>query len=335
MSRQSLVLPAVAGVCVFFSVCARAEFRLGIIGCDTSHTVCFAKIANVDKDPRVAGFRVTCAYKWGSSDLKSSLDVYDKYISQIKEYGVEMKDSIADLLDACDGVLLETCDGRPHYEQAVEVFKSGKPCFIDKPVAADLVDTLRIVAAAEKYGAKWFCSSSLRFAENAEAARAGKLGKVRGVNLSTPMSLDPTQSRYYWYAIHGAEPLFTVMGPGCVEVRTVSTEQEDVLIGTWKDGRIGTMRAIPWFKGAGYGGDIYLADDRKPSVRLGGYPGYEPLLVSIVEFFKTGKAPVSTEETVEIYAFLTAAEKSRALGGAAVRIDAVIDEAALQAKSLR
>lgn len=305
-----------------------AVFRIGIIGCDTSHTVAFAKIANVDKDPRVAGFRVTCAYKWGSKDIVSSTNRYPKFIGELKGMGVEMKDSIADLLKGCDGVLLETCDGRPHYAQALEVFKSGKPCFIDKPVAADLTDVVRIVEAGKKYGAKWFCTSALRFLPGIAETRSGERGKVRCVETWTPIETDPTQSRYYWYAIHGAEPLFAAMGTGCASVSVVSTERDEVLTGTWSDGRIGIVHATPWGKGAGHGGMAFFEDDHHPQpVLFGKYLGYPPLLASIVAFFKTGKAPVTPEETLEIYAFLSAAEKSRALGGASVRIEDILAEA--------
>ncbi|MBR6587621.1 MAG: hypothetical protein IKK82_09385, partial [Kiritimatiellae bacterium] len=43
-----------------------AETKVGIIGLDTSHSIAFTKIMNVDKDPAMAGFRVAAAYKWGS-----------------------------------------------------------------------------------------------------------------------------------------------------------------------------------------------------------------------------------------------------------------------------
>lgn len=317
-----------SALAVAFSLALQAEYRIGIIGCDTSHTIAFAKIANVDKDPRVDGFRVTCAYKWGSLDIASSTNRYAAYIPQLKAMGVEMKDSIADLLKDCDGVLLETCDGRPHYQQALEVFKSGKPCFIDKPVAADLTDVVRIVEAGKKFNAKWFCTSALRFLPAIADVRAGKLGKMRSVETWSPIETDPTQSRYYWYVIHGAEPLFAAMGTGCESVRVVGNDREELLTGTWSDGRLGVVHSVDWGHGAGHYGFAFPADDNKPEpISLGKYAGYPPLLASIVEFFKTGVAPVTPEETLEIYAFLSAAEQSRAQGGAAVKIADVIREA--------
>ena len=43
--------------------------------------------------------------------------------------------------------------------------------------------------------------------------------------------------------------------------------------------------------------------------------GYGPLLQEIVKFFQTGVAPVAPEETLEIIAFMDAAQRSKAAGG--------------------
>ncbi len=308
---------------------ACAEMRVGIIGCDTSHAIAFTELLNVKQDPDCAGFRVTVAHKWGSPDIFSSTNRYPKYISQLEGMGVRMVPSIADLLKEVDAVLLETCDGRPHYSQALEVFKSGKPVFIDKPVAASLADTVRIVDAGRKLGAKWFCSSSLRYVKNAQAARNGELGAIRGADCWTPNQFEPTQSEFYWYAIHGAEPLFTIMGLGCKEVRCTGNELEDVAVGTWADGRLGVMRALSYKKkGAAYGGIIFRNGS---PVDMGTYEGYKPLLVQILKFFKTGVVPVSPEETLEIYAFLEAATQSKSRNGAPVTIEEVLAAARAEA----
>lgn len=307
-------------ICV--SAAVAADVRVGIIGCDTSHTIAFTELMNKNGDPDCAGFRVTVAHKWGSRDIASSTNRYPKYIAQLKDMGVEMKETIPDLLAACDVVLLETCDGRPHYEQAKQVFASGKRVFIDKPVTADLVDAVRLVDLGRKMGAQWFCSSSLRYVKNAQAARRGELGAIRGADCWTPTEFEPTQSEFFWYAIHGAEPLFTIMGTGCVEVRCTGTETEHVAVGTWADGRLGTMRALDYRRpGADHGGTIFTA---KGVRSMGTYEGYKPLLVEILKFFKTGIVPVTPDETLEIYAFLEAATQSKQRGGAAVKIADVL-----------
>ena len=59
--------------------------------------------------------------------------------------------------------MLETNDGTLHLEQAIEVLKSGKPMFIDKPIAADLVDAIAIFKLADQYNVPIFSSSALRY----------------------------------------------------------------------------------------------------------------------------------------------------------------------------
>ncbi|MDD6030166.1 MAG: Gfo/Idh/MocA family oxidoreductase [Kiritimatiellae bacterium] len=303
-----------------------AAMRIGVIGCDTSHTIAFTEMMNRKCDPDCAGFKVTAAYQWGSRDIVSSTNRYPKYIPQMEAMGVKMVPSIADLLKEVDAVLLETNDGRPHLEQAKEVFASGKPVFIDKPVTATLADAVKLVEAGKAAHAKWFCSSSLRYVKNAQKARNGAFGPIRGATCWSPEQFEPTQSEFFWYAIHAAEPLFTIMGTGCAEVRCTGTATEDVAVGTWKDGRLGIMRAFNYKrKGCGYGGSIH--SEHYGFVDMGTYEGYKPLLVEILKFFRTGVVPVSPEETLEIYAFLEAATQSKAKGGAAVTLAEVLAKA--------
>ena len=74
------------------------------------------------------------------------------YTKEVKEkFGVEIVDSIEDLLKKVDVVLLESVDGRPHLKQVEPVLKAKKPVFIDKPVAGTLADAVAIFQLAEKY----------------------------------------------------------------------------------------------------------------------------------------------------------------------------------------
>jgi len=63
--------------------------------------------------------------------------------------------------------------------------------------------------------------------------------------------------------------------------------------------------------------------------------GYDPLLVNIIEFFKTGIVPVPKEQTLEIFAFMIAADESRKNGGKPVSIDAVMQNAIEEAKKMK
>jgi predicted dehydrogenase len=331
--RTFLKSATVAGIGLSLPAAAAAQtgkttakvIRVGMIGLDTSHSPAFTKLFN---DPEaaadVAGFRVVAAYPHGSKDIESSMKRIPEYTEQVKKLGVEIVGSIEELLRKVDVVLLETNDGRPHLEQGLQVLKAKKPVFIDKPVAGSLADALALYDAAKKYGTPLFSSSSLRYTKGAQDIAAGKVvGQVVGAEAYSPAHLEKTHPDLFWYGIHGVETLFTVMGTGCQSVVRVHTESTDVVVGTWKDGRVGTFRGARSGK-TGYGGVVYGTEG---VAQIGPYDGYRPLVVQIAEFFRTGKAPVPPEETIEIYAFMEAADESKRQGGVPVTIESVLQKA--------
>ena len=319
-------------ICTVFmgvAAVAMAEIRVGIIGLDTSHSIEFTKIMNVAKDPRVEGFRVAVAYQWGSKDIVSSTNRYPKYVPKMREMGVEIVPEIEDLIAKADVICLETNDGREHLWQAEKCFAAGKLVFIDKPIAHNLHDAIKIYEAGKRYGAKYFSASSLRFSKVAKAARAGEYGKILGAALTSPSPLESqgTHNFYTWYGIHGFEPLMAVMGTGVETVSCFRNDAGDVINAVWKDGRMGELRLMR--KNWTYTG--YILPEKKPkewrdpAILFDGYPGYEALLEQVVQFFKTGIPPITPEECLEVMAFMEAAEMSAKRGGEPVTIADAID----------
>jgi predicted dehydrogenase len=219
--------------------------------------------------------------------------------------------------------LLETNDGRLHLQQALEVIKAGRPVFIDKPVAASLKDAMTIYKRAEQYKVPVFSSSSLRFMQSAQDVAKGKVGRVLGADCYSPAHLEKTHPDLFWYGIHGVETLYTVMGAGCKQVVRLHTDDTDVVAGTWKDGRIGTFRGTRSGK-SGYGGTVF---GESATTALGPFDGYDALLVQIIEFFETGIPPVTSSETLEIYAFMEAADESKNKGGIPVSLEEMMKRA--------
>ena len=80
--------------------------RLGLIGLDTSHSTAFSKLINGTGEEWSAGFRVVAAYPYGSQTIKSSYERIPKYIDEVQKYGVEVVNSIEELLDKFDCVIL-------------------------------------------------------------------------------------------------------------------------------------------------------------------------------------------------------------------------------------
>lgn len=303
--------------------------RVGIIGLDTSHAIAFTKQLNAEEpDEAVAGCRIVAAYPQGSADIESSTSRIPGYTAEIQTLGVEIVDSIPALLEKVDAVLLETNDGRPHLEQVIPVLQAGKPVFVDKPIAASLTDAVAIFEAARRLDVPLFSSSSLRFMEAAQEVRGGSIGTVTGADVFSPCSLEATHPDLFWYGIHGVETLFTVMGTGCESVSRTSTDDFELAVGVWEGGRIGTFRGIRSGSG-GYGGTAFGADGKQPLER---FRGYGPLIEAIVHFFKTGEAPVTEEETLEIYTFMQAADVSKEQGGCPVKLADVLSAARAEAK---
>jgi len=330
MKKIALLLIAQL-VFTLLSVNGNEIIKLGIIGLDTSHSPAFFKMVNdPDSPPEFRGFKVVAAYPYGSTAIKSSNDRIAGYTEEAKAAGINITSSISELLDQVDCVFLETNDGNMHLDQAIEVFKSGKTVFIDKPIGATLAQTIAIMQLADKYNTVMFSSSALRFVPQNQELRNGKFGKILGADCYSPAVNEPTHADFYWYGIHGVETLFTVMGVGCKTVSCVTTEGSDVATGLWSDGRIGNFRGIR--DGIHSFGGTAFTD--KEIVQAGGYDGYQRLLAAILKFFKTEKAPVPQKETLEIYTFMEAANESKRQGGKPVNMEEVLKKATKEAEKL-
>ena len=332
MSRSSLVSPLLLGLAALVTPPLAAgedapkPLRAGIIGLDTSHVVAFTKVLNnPDAQGDLAGIRVVAAYPGGSPDVAASRDRIEGFTRQLRdEFKVEIVDSIDALIGKVDVVLLESVDGRPHLQQAEPVLKAHKPVFIDKPIAGSLADAVRIFQLAEKYGTPCFSSSSLRFHPAVQALRADpKVGEIVGCDSYGPSPLEEHHPDLFWYGVHGVESLFTVMGSGCTSVARVSTDGTEFVTGTWEGGRVGTFRGIRRGK-VDYG---VVAFGTKGISLTQGSGGYQPLLVEICKFFRTGRPPVEAKETLEMFAFMEAADESKRRGGIPITIADVMAKA--------
>ncbi len=292
-----------------------ADLRLGFVGTDTSHVTAFTKMLNDPAAPdHVAGARVVAAYKGGSPDIDQSRNRVDRFTAELHDkWNVKIVSSIEELCKEVDAVLLTSVDGRVHLEQARIIISAHKPLFIDKPLAATLEDAREVARLARAAGVPWFSASSQRF--NGIAA-------YRTPDLAGAMTWGPGPLEEHhrldlaWYAIHAIEMLYTLMGPGCQTVTRISTPDADVVNGRWKDGRIGTVRASRPY--GDYGAAVFRKDAKgqKGETIAKLETGYAGLVREIVTFFQTGRPPVSNDETLELFAFIDAAQRSKESGGA-------------------
>jgi hypothetical protein len=313
-----------SSILLLLASCAwSTDIRLGIVGTDTSHVSAFTKILNDETSPdHVPGARIVAAYKGGSKDIESSYTRVDKYAEELRtQWKVEILRDIPSLCKKVDAVLIESVDGRVHLEQAKQVIAAGKPLFIDKPLASTLEDARQIARLAKEAGVPWFSSSSLRYGE------IGTSMKFPDTSAVITWGPGPIEERHKldlsWYAIHPIELLYALLGPGCQEVSRICTPAGDIVTGVWQNGKTGTVRTErPYgdygavvFRGATTGKNQTVMQSRPKAAA-----GYRPLLVEIVKFFETKQPPVPNEETLEIFAFMDAAQRSKEEGGKPVRL---------------
>lgn len=328
MKQMLLAMLVVFGLFAFHTAQAQeppaAAIRVGMIGLDTSHVPAFAKFFNGPTlEGDLAGIKVVAAYP-GGTDFPPSKNRVAMFTEQIRGMGIEIVDSIPKLLEKVDVVLLESVDGRIHRQEATPVIKAGKPLFIDKPVAGSLAETIAIFELAKQHNVPCFTSSSVRFGAGLqELKKNDALGEIAGVETWGPCSYQEGTPDMFFYGIHGIEALFTLMGTGCETVARIQTTDADVLTGVWKNGRAGTYRGLRRHK-ADFGA---VAFGTKAIVPMTKGDGYEPLCREIAKFFKTRVAPVSAEETIEIFAFMEAADESKRQGGAPVALKDVLAKA--------
>ncbi len=317
-------IAAALGLALSFPIMAE-NLRIGLIGLDTSHCEQFTLRLNDPANPNhVGGARVVAAFPAGSPDLPESADRLAGYTALLRDkFGVQIKSGIPEVCAEVDAVMILSVDGRPHLEQARQVILSGKPFFLDKPVAASLKEAVEIYQMADAAKVPMFSASAIRWYPGViEVAAAGDAPALGALSYG-PAPILPHHPDLFFYGIHPAEALFTVMGSGCREVRRATSAALSVVTGVWQGGRLGTLHALhsqpmgsPHYKLVRFG--------QKGVTEQKNQGDYTPLLREIVKFFQTRQPPVSPRETLEIYAFMEAAEESKRLGGQAVSLREVL-----------
>lgn len=296
-----------------------APLRIGMIGLDTSHVTAFADLLHDARHAHhVPGARVVAAFPGGSPDFELSIGRVDGFTRELREkHAVTIAPEIAALRADCDAIMLESVDGRVHRDQFCDIADWGVPVFIDKPLAVSSADARAIATLATQRNVRVLSSSALRFAEPLRAALVtspGTNGPITGADLFGPMQLQEKSPGFFFYGIHTVEMLYAAFGPGCREVKAYRSGDFDVIVATWRDGRVGTVRGNR-MGNTSFGGMIHRARRSVPfDVSAAAKPFYASLLDEVIRFFHGAPAPVPLAESVEIIRFIEAANESLAAG---------------------
>lgn len=325
MRAVCLIAIATCAIALAAAPALADDIRVGIIGLDTSHVIAFTKLLNdASNENHVPGAKVVAAYKGGSDDIESSYSRVDGYTQQLQDdFDVEIVPTIEELCQKVDAVLLESVDGRPHLEQVKPVFAAGKPVFIDKPLAGTLKDAVEIYKLGKQHNVPWFSSSSYRYYESMTTLMAQDVGEIRAAISYGPAHLEEHHPDFFWYGVHPVEALYTALGQGCQTVVRTSTPDTDVVSGTWTNGRTGTFVGLR----TGATPHSVILFGTKAVAQQESSGDYAPLVREIVKFFQSGIVPIPPEETIELFAFMEAADESKRQNGAPVSIQETLQKA--------
>ncbi|MBB5035514.1 Gfo/Idh/MocA family protein [Prosthecobacter vanneervenii] len=321
-------------LCILASGCVAAlvgtplmadDLRIGIIGLDTSHSEQFTLRLNDPANPNhIPGARVVVAFPGGSPDIEESKTRVEGFTATVRDkFGVRIVGSVAEACKDVDAVLLLSLEGRPRLEQMKQIIAAGKPVFMDKPVAVSLKDAVEIYRLAGAAQVPVFSASAVRWYPGVLEVANAEATPARSVISYGPAHVLPHHPDLFFYGIHPTEALFTVMGTGCLSVVRTTTASESVVTGLWAGGRTGTLQAI--HEGAMAYKLIRFGDKQITEQKSEG--DYTPMLREIVKFFQTKQPPVLPKQTLEIYAFMAAAEESKHRDGGRVTLREVMVKA--------
>jgi hypothetical protein len=298
----------------------RDQIKLGMLDFDTSHVVEFAKRLNhqgISADQWVDGARIVIACPGESIIMPERIPGYKREIEQI---GIPLVARPEEMIGKVDGMLIESQEGGVHWDRARPFLAAGIPCYVDKPFTCGIDDARRLRDLAAEKKLPIFSSSSLRYApELVQFVADPRHGKILGALAYGPAHLHDRNPGLFHYGIHAVEILYTLMGPGCERVTCIHEDKVDVVTGHWKDGRVATVRGIR--EGKSDYGCLVFTEQGVREVPIGTRYIYRELLKNIVEMFRTRKAPLDINVTVEIVGFIAAALRSGNNHGAGERVE--------------
>lgn len=196
------------------------------------------------------------------------------------KYNVEKCETIAELCEKSDYIVILSPDNpEKHIGYAREVFKCGKPVYIDKTFAPNTEDAAAIFSLAEENGVKFFSTSALRYAEELE--------KVEGTkNLITTGAGGSIEA----YVIHQIE----------MAVKTIKAEPMAVKADLQGDQKIWTIAFNDGSRWTGIYSPFYpfsvCGDKGYTTVTSKFFP---KLIADIINFFKTGETSFDAGETMK------------------------------------
>ncbi len=290
---------------------AARELQIAAIGIDSSHLPEFTKRFRKEREAGKTRCRVT--QMWTDGNHKMPADEVTKWRLQAESEGVVMSESMDEILDAVDGVMVLAVDGNRHMELAQKSLERGLPTYIDKPLTCNLNDARKVLQLARKHNARCYSASSLRFANEVKALDQFGLGQLYAIDAYGPGELNNAMKGLFFYGIHTIEMVDAMWGGGIAKVRSDSFVDRDIVELQYHDGRFAHLRMER--KGAyDFGATVHGADAIH-SFKVDFSEVYNRLVEGMTGFFEGKEAPARLENLVEAIAVIETAHQSVDAGG--------------------
>lgn len=223
-----------------------------------------------------------------------------------KEYGVEKCDTIAELCEKCDYILvLSPSNPEKHLQYAREVLKYKKNTYIDKTFAPDYAEAKEIFDIAKQYGTKFFSSSALRYAT--------ELDKVAGCEIIITTGGGSSLEEY---GIHQIEMIVKTLKETPISVKAEKQGNQYICSISFENDKKATMvyaEEMPFS----------VCGETKDGVSV--YEEIESdffkiLIADILEFFENGRVSFDCEETLKVMKIREAIIKAMDTPGETVKL---------------
>ena len=214
--------------------------------------------------------------------------------------GVGKASSVQQVIDECDCLVVLSPDNAERHEDLADLpLKSGKPVYIDKPIAPSLAAAKRLFDKAAAHNTPMMSCSALRFGSELEEALRSPLATAPARYVATE-----GPGIFHIYAIHQIEMLVMVLGTGATAVLQNGNGAVKNMLVRYNDDRRASVTLGP-----GLDFRVYAAQTDEKSVVLNGMNDFfARFMDAMLGFFNTGVPRVDPCETLEIAALIEAGQ---------------------------
>ena len=189
------------------------DFRIAILGTESSHATAFAQLIR-----RTAGMELIGAY---GADPEAN----KRFEAQ---FTVPVTEDPTAFVPVADAVMITTRDGGSHLPLVRPYLRPSMTAFIDKPFCRSVPDAENLVRTARQQGTRLCGGSSLKYAPRIRMLKkwiASSDVPVIGASFSAPVELQSPYGGFKFYAAHLIEMALGVFGyEGMRAVRAIRHE---------------------------------------------------------------------------------------------------------------